>query len=196
MRARGPLRRPAARDASRAIELLKVQAALAGGWPVQLVDVRYAWEVERGTLPGAVSLRSAAVEALHSSNPVCFVCDKGRRSMSPAKELAALGYPEVYNLTGGLEAWRRAGGAVVTRVPLALTKAPPRLGNGLKIPDDLLLPSRAFQPIDPIPPWELFDGNDADEPSPFPGDGADELAEPIFASDSPNCACDNTIGTS
>lgn len=41
--------------------------------------------------------------------PVMLLCAVGGRSYVAAKVLSKMGYREVYNLEGGIEAWRRAG---------------------------------------------------------------------------------------
>ena len=46
---------------------------------------------------------------LPKDQPVMLVCAVGGRSYLAAKVLSRMGYREVYNLDGGIEAWRRAG---------------------------------------------------------------------------------------
>lgn len=46
---------------------------------------------------------------LPREQPVMLICAVGGRSYVAAKVLSKMGYREVYNLEGGLEAWRRAG---------------------------------------------------------------------------------------
>lgn len=46
--------------------------------------------------------------------PIMLLCAVGGRSYIAGKVLISRGYHEVYNLEGGIEAWRRAGFAVLT----------------------------------------------------------------------------------
>ena len=46
---------------------------------------------------------------LPAEKPVMLVCAVGGRSYVAGKVLSKMGYREVYNLDGGIEAWRRAG---------------------------------------------------------------------------------------
>ena len=54
-------------------------------------------DVIRGRLP------------LSKEQPVMLICAVGGRSYVAGKVLSKMGYREVYNLDGGIEAWRRAG---------------------------------------------------------------------------------------
>ena len=40
---------------------------------------------------------------------IAVYCKSGRMSAAAAEELVALGYEDVWDLEGGMEAWRRAG---------------------------------------------------------------------------------------
>jgi len=79
-----------------------------------LIDVRDGWEVERGTLPGAVHLPVATLgnhlDALpeDKSTPIVTYCHHGMRSMRAAELLAGAGYKNVRSLKGGIDAWSRA----------------------------------------------------------------------------------------
>jgi rhodanese-related sulfurtransferase len=81
--------------------------------PVQLLDVREPWEVERAAirLPGATLLQipmqelPARLQELEAARPVVCICHHGARSAQVVAYLAHLGYPDVYNLAGGVDAW-------------------------------------------------------------------------------------------
>ena len=84
-----------------------------------LVDVRTAEEYAEGHLPGAINVdvkqpdfSNRATQAIKESgnqdSPVAVYCLRGSRSMKAATLLAKEG-KEVYNLAGGITAWKEAG---------------------------------------------------------------------------------------
>jgi rhodanese-related sulfurtransferase len=76
-----------------------------------LLDVREPWEVAIAALPGAVTIPMGRVvaetDALDPSRPVVCVCHHGMRSMQVAAYLGRRGFTDVWNLTGGIDAWAR-----------------------------------------------------------------------------------------
>lgn len=89
-----------------------------------LVDVRQRAELSAGRFPKAVNVPLAELETyaatLDPAAPVMLVCRSGSRSRKGAKRLTALGFSDVSNVRGGVNAWGRAG------LPLKGTKAPKR----------------------------------------------------------------------
>ena len=85
----------------------------------QLVDVRTPEEWETGILDGAmkINFRDAdflsRLKELDSNRPVMVYCRSGGRSSEAMKMLNELGFKEVYNLVGGMQAWRSANYKVV-----------------------------------------------------------------------------------
>lgn len=79
-----------------------------------LLDVREDDEWAAGHAPGAVHLRLGRLDpgTFAASAPVVAVCRSGNRSGSAARKLAAAGVT-VYNLVGGMKAWREAGRPVI-----------------------------------------------------------------------------------
>src|SRR5437588_13032395 len=80
---------------------------------LQIVDVRENWEYARDHIPNATltplgQIISRPAEVIKSDN-VVFVCEVGQRSAVAAEMAAALGMQHVYNLEGGMQAWRTAG---------------------------------------------------------------------------------------
>lgn len=80
------------------------------------LDVRTAREVAGGTLPGAVHIpipqlrqRLDELREQAGSGPVVVYCHSGMRAASAAYLLARRGFGEVYNLQGGIMAWRGQG---------------------------------------------------------------------------------------
>jgi adenylyltransferase/sulfurtransferase len=79
-----------------------------------VIDVRDAWEIERGTLPGALHMPLATLsqhmDALpdDKSTPIVTYCHHGVRSLRAAEQLVDAGYRNVRSLKGGIDAWSRA----------------------------------------------------------------------------------------
>lgn len=75
----------------------------------QLVDVREEWEHEAFNIGGVLiplgDLMSRA-DSLGGDWPVVFYCEKGIRSVIAIQRLEALVPGTLYNLTGGMKAWR------------------------------------------------------------------------------------------
>jgi rhodanese-related sulfurtransferase len=83
---------------------------------VLLVDVRNDDEVARGMIPGATHIQLAMLplqyEKLMHANNVVFYCHSGVRSAHAADFAVSKGVKNVYNLTGGIVAWGKAGYAL------------------------------------------------------------------------------------
>ena len=80
-----------------------------------LLDVREPKEFTGGRLPGAIHIplsqladRSTELVKL-VARPVVAYCDVGRRSRGAAGMLAKAGFQEIYNLQGGIAAWKKDG---------------------------------------------------------------------------------------
>jgi rhodanese-related sulfurtransferase len=78
-----------------------------------LVDVReieeYASEHVSGSLLSPLSMFEPDSFPSFDGKRVVLLCAIGKRSAAAAKQLAKIGYTDVINLTGGLEAWKIAG---------------------------------------------------------------------------------------
>lgn len=84
-----------------------------GRGELKIVDVRENWEYARDHIPNAMltplgQIIARPKEVITSDN-VVFVCEVGQRSAVAAEMAAALGMQNVYNLEGGMQAWRTAG---------------------------------------------------------------------------------------
>ncbi|MCU0265830.1 MAG: rhodanese-like domain-containing protein [Actinomycetia bacterium] len=83
-----------------------------------LLDVRESTEWNAGHAPQAVHVPVSRLQDLARRVPkgkkVVVVCRSGNRSAHVVRTLAGQGYDAV-NLSGGMHAWRSAGGAVVDR---------------------------------------------------------------------------------
>lgn len=99
------------------------QKTLASAKDPVLVDVRTPGEFTRGHLEGAtlidVSQRDAAqkLNRLPKNQPIFVYCLSGSRSADAAYFLKKQGFTNVYNLSGGVMSWNRAG------LPMAKTTA-------------------------------------------------------------------------
>ena len=85
----------------------------------QLVDVRTPAEFADGHLPGAIFIDirentfDSLIQQLDKSRPVFVYCRIGRRSLDAAKILEKNKFTAVYNLDGGILAWKEKGKEVV-----------------------------------------------------------------------------------
>ena len=75
----------------------------------QLIDVREPWEVEVGNINGFhIPMHELldSIEKIRRDIPVVVHCRSGARSAAVVHHLAfQLGYENVFNLEGGIEAW-------------------------------------------------------------------------------------------
>ncbi len=93
-------------DATRAHELLGIEDA-----PV-LIDIREAWELERGRIADSVHIPMADLgEKLepYKERSIVLYCAHGNRSLRAAKALSQQGYGAIVSLAGGIDAWGKAG---------------------------------------------------------------------------------------
>jgi monothiol glutaredoxin len=96
----------------------RLDAAAAGGTPVQLFDVRTPAERAIAKIDGARLLDDAAkadLEALDKNVPVVFHCHHGGRSAAAAEHYLARGHKVVFNVVGGIDAWSQEVDSKVTR---------------------------------------------------------------------------------
>ena len=87
---------------------------LANG-ALTLVDVRPAEERALASLPHPFRDFDDgidAIEALPKDAPIAFLCHHGGRSAQAAEHFRKLGFREVYNVTGGIDAWAQVDPAV------------------------------------------------------------------------------------
>ena len=87
---------------------------LANG-ALTLVDVRPADERALASLPHPFRDFDDgidAIEALPKDAPIAFLCHHGGRSAQAAEHFRKLGFREVYNVTGGIDAWAQLDPAV------------------------------------------------------------------------------------
>jgi len=74
-----------------------------------LLDVREPQELQAAAVDGAQHIPMAEIPArmaeIDRNKTIICMCHIGGRSAQVAAFLAAQGYADVYNLTGGIEAW-------------------------------------------------------------------------------------------
>ena len=112
-------------EANAAVGSIDVEEAktLVGRPDVLFVDVREKEELQRtGKIPGAVHVTRGMLEfhadpespyhkpELDRSKRVIVNCASGGRSALAAKTLKEMGYENVWNLVGGMNAWTEKGG--------------------------------------------------------------------------------------
>jgi rhodanese-related sulfurtransferase len=114
-------------EANAAIETISVHEALTlvGDSTVLFLDVRETPEVAAGAAPGALHAPRGFLEfyadpespmhkqALARANRIVVYCATGGRSSLASKTLVDMGYGKVFNLAGGMAAWKAANGPIV-----------------------------------------------------------------------------------
>lgn len=87
----------------------ELQALVAAGTPVTLLDVREPWEWEIAHLPGSqlipLGRLPARLAEVPRDRPVVTVCHAGMRSLAARAVLLEAGLPSVRSLAGGVDAW-------------------------------------------------------------------------------------------
>ncbi|WP_342679778.1 rhodanese-like domain-containing protein [Methanofollis sp. UBA420] len=84
-----------------------------------VLDVRTPGEVAAGHIEGAVTINyrndsfSREISALDRGKTYLVYCRLGNRSARTAEMMVKDGFAEVYNMEGGITAWREAGYPVV-----------------------------------------------------------------------------------
>jgi rhodanese-related sulfurtransferase len=84
-----------------------------------LLDVRQPWEFELARIEGSMHLPMHEVPRRHGeldpSGEIVVICHHGMRSAQVTQYLDQLGFKNVYNLSGGIDAWSRQ---IDLKVPL------------------------------------------------------------------------------
>ena len=80
---------------------------------LMIVDLREGKELREGFIAGSelipMSALSKGTMSLPSNRPLLLVCAVGGRSYAVGRYFSGKGYPEIYNLKGGISAWKKAG---------------------------------------------------------------------------------------
>jgi rhodanese-related sulfurtransferase len=76
-----------------------------------LLDVREPWEMQICCIEGSelvpMQTLPSRLQEIDAGRPIVCICHHGRRSAYAAMFLAQQGFDDVYNLTGGVDAWAR-----------------------------------------------------------------------------------------
>lgn len=93
------------------ISVRDLDQRLKSGAEVVLLDVREAEELEISVLPGVLAIPmgevAGRISELDPTRETVVVCRSGARSGQVTEYLAAMGFRDVKNLTGGMNAWAR-----------------------------------------------------------------------------------------
>ena len=104
---------PHAAPVFRTINSTEAQSLIGARKDLLMVDLREAHELKEGYLSGSIlipmSKLSDGSQVLPKDRPLLLICAVGGRSFGVGKYFSAKGYPEIYNLKGGISAWKRAG---------------------------------------------------------------------------------------
>ena len=99
----------------------ELSAALAREPDLMLLDVRQPQEWTAGHVEGARHITAAAlperIAEIPSDRPVAVVCSSGYRSSVSASLLLRHGHRRVFNVLGGMSAWKHAGFPTVNGGP-------------------------------------------------------------------------------
>jgi rhodanese-related sulfurtransferase len=110
---------------------------VAGAKPF-VVDVRQPEDYAKGFIDGAVNIRlrdlANSVQALPAMDKdIVVVCDTGYRAAIGVEILQILGYKKARSLDGGMQAWKLANLATITRpAPPRLAGQPPKINPKLQ----------------------------------------------------------------
>lgn len=78
-----------------------------------ILDVRTDWEFEEGHIEGAINIPVEELQQrlgeLNPGDEILVYCRVGNRSRRAAQILADNGFSRIYNMLGGIEAWKQAG---------------------------------------------------------------------------------------
>lgn len=84
---------------------------LKSSHPPLVVDVREPWETEIAPFPGARTIPLQELPSKASELPtacrLAMLCHHGVRSHMAARYLSELGFSEIANIMGGIDAWSR-----------------------------------------------------------------------------------------
>lgn len=92
----------------REISAPDLQALIADGASIELVDVRTGQERAIAAIDGSRLLDQAYHDALLERDrdaPIAFMCHHGIRSRQAAEYFHRHGFTNLYNLSGGIDAW-------------------------------------------------------------------------------------------
>jgi rhodanese-related sulfurtransferase len=85
---------------------------------VQVIDSREPYEHHEGHVAGSLNIPHMATlprnADLSREKPILFICKSGQRSAVAAEFAATVGLTDLYNVEGGMIAWKDAGFPIET----------------------------------------------------------------------------------
>jgi monothiol glutaredoxin len=102
------VRLPRAPNVVRPMTVAELRQRMERGDELSLFDVRTPGERDTARIEGSVLVdaeEAQRIEALPGDTLLVFHCHHGQRSQAAAEHFATLGFTNVYNLEGGIDAW-------------------------------------------------------------------------------------------
>ena len=96
----------------------ELKAMIDSGTTFEFVDVRTEWERDLAKIEGARLLDQVYHDhllTLDRHTPIVFQCHHGIRSQSAAEYCQGLGFENLFNLRGGIDAWSQLVDPSVSR---------------------------------------------------------------------------------
>lgn len=104
---------PASGPVFRTVSPQEAQAMIAQRKELLVIDVRGPEELKEGFIAGSQLMPfweiARGQKTVPTGRPLLLVCAVGGRSYAVGQYLAQKNYPEVYNLQGGIDNWKKAG---------------------------------------------------------------------------------------
>ncbi len=97
------------------VDAVTMKTAIDNDSEAVVLDVRMPREVKDAKIPGAqnIDIREEGFwrkfKELNKTKTYYVYCATGGRSTSAARVMKQMGFAKVYNLTGGIEAWKSEG---------------------------------------------------------------------------------------
>jgi rhodanese-related sulfurtransferase len=94
------------------VEAYAIIALNAGHFSFTIIDVRTPTEYAAGHLPGAINRDLSSptfkddIDKLEKNKTYLVYCASGVRSTAASKIMQELGFPQIYNMDGGIGAWK------------------------------------------------------------------------------------------
>jgi monothiol glutaredoxin len=101
-----------------AMSVQELKSKLEAGEALRLYDVRPEEERAKASLEGSTPLwdeGNKELESLDKNTPIVFLCHTGQRSQAAAEHYRLQGFTQIYNLSGGIDAWSKE---IDSQVPL------------------------------------------------------------------------------
>ena len=96
----------------RSISPQEARALMAQRPEMELIDLRDPRELSEGAIPGSKLVPFMEIArgnlTLPADRPLLLICAVGGRSYAVGQYFYRRGYPEIYNLKGGISAWKQA----------------------------------------------------------------------------------------